>query len=72
MKKYAIRPAVLDKIRVDNNLSSDEQLANHLGLTLGTISRIRRGYTPNVPTLVKIMQAAHVTHIDASLIEKSA
>ena len=40
---YKIRPQVLDKIRALHGFTSDEQLAHGMGLSLGTISRIRRG-----------------------------
>ena len=33
----SIRPEVLDKIREEQELNSDEALARHLGLSLGTI-----------------------------------
>lgn len=65
--KPQIRPQVLDKIRAEHNLTSDEALAHHLGLTLGTIQSLRRGRTPSLPTFVKVMDAANITHIAAGL-----
>lgn len=58
-----IRTKVLDKIRDEQDLSSDEQLAHHLGLSLGTIQGLRKGRTPTLPTLVRIMDAANISSI---------
>lgn len=69
-----IRPEILDKIRTEQELTSDEALARHLGLTLGTIQGLRRGRTPSVPTLVRVMDAANVQSIRAAVVyeEKTA
>ncbi len=67
--KLTIRPQVLDKIRAENELTSDEQLAAFLGLTRGTIDGLRRGRTPSLPTFVKVMDAARITRIDAALLK---
>lgn len=66
----SIRPEVLDKIREEQNLSSDEALARHLGLSLGTVQGLRKGRTPTVPTLVRVMDAANVRFIKSALVEK--
>lgn len=60
---FQIRPEVLDKIRTEQKLPSDEALARHLGVTLGTVQGLRRGRTPSVPTLVRVMQAANIQNI---------
>lgn len=60
---FQIRPEVLDKIRAEQELPSDEALARHLGVTLGTVQGLRRGRTPSVPTLVRVMQAANIQNI---------
>lgn len=65
---YALRPQVLDKIRADHGLSSDEHLARELKLSLGTISGIRRGRTPSFATAIKILEAANITDIRAALV----
>lgn len=65
--KLTIRPQILNKIRDENELTSDEQLAHHLGLTAGTIAGLRAGRTPSLPTLVKIADAARITRIDAAI-----
>lgn len=69
-----IRPEILDKIRTEQELTSDEALARHLGLTLGTVQGLRRGRTPSVPTLVRVMDAANVQSIRAAVVyeEKAA
>ena len=66
----SIRPEVLDKIREEQELNSDEALARHLGLSLGTIQGLRKGRTPTVPTLVRVMDAANVKFIKSALMEK--
>lgn len=66
----SIRPEVLDKIREEQELNSDEALARHLGLSLGTIQGLRKGRTPTVPTLVRVMDAANVKFIKSALVEK--
>ncbi|WP_257202321.1 helix-turn-helix domain-containing protein [Corynebacterium cystitidis] len=58
-----IRTKVLDKIRDEQELTSDEKLAHHLGLSLGTIQGLRKGRTPTLPTLVRIMDAANISSI---------
>ncbi|AIT62166.1 helix-turn-helix domain-containing protein [Corynebacterium doosanense] len=65
--KLAIRPQILNKIREENELTSDEQLAHHLGLTAGTIAGLRAGRTPSLPTLMKIADAARITRFDAAI-----
>lgn len=64
----SIRPEVLDKIRKEQELSSDEALANHLGLSLGTVQGLRKGRTPTVPTLVRVMDAANVKFIKSAIV----
>lgn len=68
---FQIRPEVLDKIRVEQGLNSDEALAHHLGLTLGTIHGLRKGRTPSVPTLVRVMDAANVRSITAAIVRNT-
>lgn len=63
-----IRPEVLDKIRTEQELPSDEALAHHLGLTLGTVQGLRRGRTPSVPTLVRVMEAANIQNISTAVV----
>ncbi|MCK7661995.1 helix-turn-helix domain-containing protein [Corynebacterium antarcticum] len=65
--KYQIRTQILDQIRLNNALGSDEALARHLNLSLGTIQGLRRGRTPSVPTLVRICSAAGVSSIHAAI-----
>ena len=65
-----IRPEVLDKIREEQGLHSDEALARHLSLSLGTVQGLRRGRTPTVPTLVRVMDAANVKFIRSALVEQ--
>lgn len=64
---YKIRPQVLDKIRALNGFTSDEQLAHEMGLSLGTISRIRRGAEPSFKTAIRLLEAAQVTDIRAGV-----
>lgn len=64
----SIRPEVLDKIREEQELSSDEALARHLGLSLGTVHGLRKGRTPTVPTLVRVMDAANVKFIKSAIV----
>ncbi|MEJ6013785.1 hypothetical protein WG936_08050 [Corynebacterium sp. H127] len=67
--KLKLRPQVLDKIREEYQLTSDEQLAHHIGVTKGCIDGLRAGRTPTLPTLVKILDAARITRIDAAIIK---
>ena len=68
---FQIRPEVLDKIRTEQELPSDEALARHLGVTLGTVQGLRRGRTPSVPTLVRVMQAANIQNIATAVTENT-
>lgn len=65
---FHVRPEVLDKIRTEQGLNSDEALARHLDVTLGTIQGLRRGRTPSVPTLIRVMDAANVQSISAAIV----
>lgn len=56
--KYRIRPEVIDRARERMSLTSDEQLAHKLGVSGGTISRIRRGETPSFITAIRLLDAA--------------
>lgn len=58
MSKYRIRPEVIDIARRNLGATSDEQLGARLGLTGGTVSRVRRGETPSFVTAIKILDAA--------------
>ena len=64
--RYSIKPHLLDKIRENKGISSDEKLAHYLGLSLGTIQLLRNGSQPSLPTLIKVMVAADVTDIRAA------
>ena len=68
---FQIRPEVLDKIRTEQELPSDEALARHLGVTLGTVQGLRRGRTPSVPTLVRVMDAANIQNIATAVTENT-
>lgn len=65
---FQIRPEVLDKIREERELASDEALARFLGLSLGTVHWLRKGRTPTVPTLVRVMDAANVKYIKSAIV----
>lgn len=67
--KVTLRPQVLEKIREENQLTSDEQLAHYVGVTKGCIDGLRAGRTPTLPTLIKILDAARITRIDAAVIK---
>lgn len=64
--KYMIRPELLDKIRKNKGLSSDEKLAHYLGLSLRTIRLLRAGHQPSLQTVIRVMDAAGVTDIKAA------
>lgn len=68
--KLKIRSEVLDKIRDEKELTSDEALARYLGLSLGTIQGVRAGRTPSLPTLVLIMEAAHIKSLETALVKE--
>lgn len=65
--KYRIRPEVLDKIREEQQLGSDEALARHLGISLRAVQGLRKGGQPSLPTFVRVMQAANITRINAGI-----
>lgn len=56
--RYRIRPEVIDRAREQLGLDSDEKLGAALGVTGGTISRIRRGETPSFATAIRLLNAA--------------
>ena len=59
--QYRISPEVVDKARERLGLSSDEKLAVRLGISTGTISRVRRGETGvNFSTGILLLNAAGV------------
>jgi|GEM_PF-2719474 len=58
MRKYKLRPEVIDRARDRCGCTSDEQLAVKLGLASGTLSRIRRGETPSFITAIRLLDAA--------------
>lgn len=64
--RYKVKPELLDKIRVDKDLSSDEKLAHYLGLSLGTVRLLRAGSQPSLQTVIRVMNAADVTDIKAA------
>ena len=64
---YRIRPQVLDKIRAEQGYSSDEALAHGVGLSLGTVSGIRRGKEPSFRTVVKLLDAARITNLNVAI-----
>ena len=65
--KYRIRSEVLDKIREEQNLSSDEALAHHLGISVRAVQGLRKGRQPSLPTFVRVMEAANITRIGAGI-----
>ena len=60
---WRIKPEVIDKIRLSNNLQSDEHVARKVGVSLGTVSRVRRGYDVRLDPAVKMMRAAGIVDI---------
>lgn len=58
--RYYIRPETIDLARERLGVSSDEQLAQKLKVTSGTISRMRRGESPSFATGIKVLDAAGV------------
>lgn len=65
---YKINPALLDKIREDRGIPSDEKLAHYLGISLGTIRNIRAGEKPSWRTAIRVMEAADVTDIRCAVL----
>lgn len=64
--RYRLKPELLDKIRTNKGLSSDEKLAHYLGLSTGTIRLLRAGNQPSLSTAIRVMNAADVTDIKAA------
>lgn len=67
-----IKVELLDRIRDEQALTSDAELAEYLGVSLRTVQKIRKGAVPSLPTFVKIMDAAGVARIRAGLEETNA
>lgn len=66
---YKVNPKVIDKIRANRGLTSDEQVAREIGVTLGTISGVRNGRPPSFRTVIRLMEAANITDIRAAIIK---
>ncbi|MDN6438343.1 MAG: hypothetical protein L0K27_02620 [Corynebacterium nuruki] len=66
---YTIRPQVLDKIRAEHHWSSDEQMAVNLGLSRGTIDRLRAGGQPSFPVAMRLLEAAKINDIRAATVK---
>lgn len=64
---YKIRPQVLDKIRALHGFTSDQQLADFMGMSLSTISNIRRGGEPKFSTAIRLLDAAEISTIRAGV-----
>lgn len=58
---YRLRPEVLDRVRERHGLTSDEQVAHLIGVSAGTVHRIRRGETPSFATAIKLLNEAGMT-----------
>lgn len=65
--EYRINPALIDRIRENRGLHSDEAAAASVGISLGTMSRIRRGFDVKLGTAIKLMDAAGVTDIKTAV-----
>ncbi len=65
--EYRIKPALIDQIREARGVSSDEAVAASVGISLGTVSRIRRGFDVKLATAIKLMEAAGVTDIKSAV-----
>lgn len=66
-KEFRINPELIDRIREIRGLQSDEAAAASVGISLGTMSRIRRGYDVKLGTAIKLMHAAGVTDIKQAI-----
>ncbi|MBV7302916.1 helix-turn-helix transcriptional regulator [Corynebacterium sp. TAE3-ERU2] len=64
---YVIRPQIIDKIRSDRGLTSDEAVAREINVSLGTIQNIRHGRQPSFATAMRLIEAANVTDIRAAI-----
>lgn len=58
---HYITAEVIDQARARTGCTSDEQLAVTLGVSGGTIARIRRGGSPAFTTGIRLLEAAGVT-----------
>lgn len=67
--RYEVRPELLDQIRTDLGLTSDEQLAHRLGCTAETVRRLRIGRQPSLGTALAI---SALTGVDVSRILRPA
>ncbi|MFC2726443.1 MAG: helix-turn-helix domain-containing protein [Corynebacterium matruchotii] len=67
--RYKLSPLVLDKIRSNRGFSSDAQLAHEVGVTVGTISNIRRGATPSFKTAIRLLELADITDMRAAIVK---
>lgn len=58
---HYIAAEVVDQARARTGCTSDEQLAVKLGVSGGTIARIRRGAQPSFATAIRLLEAAGTT-----------
>ena len=69
---YKIRTEVIDRARERLGADSDEKLAHALGMSLGTITRARRGEQPSFATAIKLLEAAGASVSGVQRIDKTA
>ena len=58
--RYKLNSEVLDEARAYYGLTSDEQLAQHIGITTTALRNLRKGRAePRIGTLVKIQRVTN-------------
>lgn len=51
-----IRPGLLDRLKANAGIASDDAFARLIGISRGTLSRLREGATPSIETIATIAQ----------------
>ena len=52
-----IRPGLLDRLKINNGIKSDEALARLMGISRATLSRYRSGEEPSLRAIVNLSEA---------------
>lgn len=52
-----IRPGLLDRLKTQSGIRSDEAFARTIGISRATLNRVKAGEEPNLRTVIGIAQA---------------
>lgn len=69
--RVQIRPGLLDRLKLNSGIRSDDSFARTIGISRPTLARIKAGEEPTLRTVVGIMQAFGLGFGEVTVVESA-